>query len=584
MTMAKLGVLLDEWTLKQRHSLGINTFERFIEEIVGHAGIPFDTYANIQEAVKASPDLLIVAVCDNSKASADILWTYAERGGTLIAYGGLNPLARKLGYARSGDMGKGYARLASDDNAPVGGETLRFLSAEPWIPLTPGDGIMTAAAEEGRLLRARPDEEEAGPLVQRFVIGSGMLERWSVPIPQTIVGLMQGLSPVLADGVPAPDGSAAVNDGVHKADDVAEIDWLWDRSTTDAGDRYFPHAYADSWREALIGGLLRAAVAKGQTLPFVGYWPDGVRQVALLSLDSDHTQDMEANTTLWLLRECGVPATWCMMAPWYSKEMYERIEAEGHELAFHYNAVQVDGGEWSEEAFAAQLEAMKSSASKERIVSNKNHLTRIEGWGELFRWCESHGIESEQSRGNSKKGSVGFLYGTAHPYFPIAWADEGNRFYDVLQIGFHYGDFLQCDPSLIGPILDEAARVEGVAHFVFHQIHIDRKTFIRDWLREYVRVATEKGFTFWTGSRINDWERRRRRIRIADIGSDGHAVIETGTELSGAVIWIPVQDGGQAATTSSRPAELSEVRGNNGELEGVRFGIRCRKQLIGERV
>ncbi|MDF2658793.1 MAG: glycoside hydrolase/deacetylase [Paenibacillus sp.] len=566
MTMAKLGVLLDENALRKRHSLGINTFERFIVEILGHAGIPFDTYASVQEAAEAAPDLLIAAVCGSGQPSADTLWTYAEQGGTLIAYGGLNALARKLGYARSGEAGKGYARLPAEE----GGRTMRFLSAEPWIPLASGDGTVTAAAEEGRLLRGRPDGEEAGPLVQRFAVGAGMLERWSVPIPHTIVGLQQGLSPVLADGVPAPDGTAAVNDGVFKADDVAEIDWMWDRSTTEAGDRYFPHAYADDWRETLIGALLRAALAKGLTLPFVGYWPDGVRQVALLSLDSDHTQDMEADTTLRLLRECGIPATWCMMAPWYSRDMYERIEAEGHELAFHYNAVPADGGAWSEEAFAAQLEAMKLSASKERIVSNKNHLTRIEGWGELYRWCERHGIESEQSRGNSKKGSVGFLYGTAHPYFPLSWADEENRFYDVLQIGFHYGDFLQCDPSLIGPLLDEAARVEGVAHFVFHQIHIDRKAFIRDWLREYARVAAAKGFTFWTGSRINEWERTRRRIRISGIGPDGNAVIESGTGHTGAVVWIPVGSGEQATAAEGH------------KTESVRFGVRCRKQLLSE--
>lgn len=581
MTMAKLGVLLDKRALRQRHSLGINTFERFIVEILGHAGIPFDTYASVQEAAEAAPDLLIAAVCGGGQPSADTLWTYAEQGGTLIAYGGLNALARKLGYARSGEAGIGYARLPAEAGGPEGGRTLRFLSAEPWIPLTSGDGSVTAADEEGRLLRGRPDGEEAGPLVQRFAVGAGMLERWSVPIPHTIVGLQQGLSPVLADGVPAPDGTAAVNDGIFKADDVAGTDWIWDRSTTEAGDRYFPHAYADDWRETLIGALLRAALAKGLTLPFVGYWPDGVRQVALLSLDSDHTQDMEADTTLRLLRECGIPATWCMMAPWYSLDMYERIEAEGHELAFHYNAVPADGGAWSEETFAAQLEALKLSASKERIVSNKNHLTRIEGWGELFRWCERHGIESEQSRGNSKKGSVGFLYGTAHPYFPIAWADEENRFYDVLQIGFHYGDFLQCDPSLIGPLLDEAARVEGVAHFVFHQIHIDRKAFIRDWLREYVRVAAAKGFTFWTGSRINEWERARRRIRITGIGPDGNAVIASGTGHTGAVVWIPVGSREQAAAAaSSLPADGGAA--GECDTESVRFGVRCRKQLLRE--
>src|SRR5690606_10741509 len=105
-------------------------------------------------------------------------------------------------------------------------------------------------------------------------------------------------------GVPAPDGTAAVNDGVHKADDVAEMDWVHDRQLTPAGEPYFAHPYADLWKEVLVSHLLHTAAAQGLTLPFIDYWPDGVSQVALLSLDSDHTQDEEGTTTLDLLTEC----------------------------------------------------------------------------------------------------------------------------------------------------------------------------------------------------------------------------------------------------------------------------------------
>src|SRR5690606_23770950 len=107
----------------------------------------------------------------------------------------------------------------------------------------------------------------------------------------------------------------------------------------------------------------------------------------------------------------------------------------------------------------------KTTSGLAQIASNKNHLTRVEGWGELFRWCEANGIASDQTRGNSKRGNIGYLFGTCHPYFPIAWSDERNRFYDVLEISFLYGDFLHVDTSIIPPFLEQAIRVEGIAHF-----------------------------------------------------------------------------------------------------------------------
>jgi hypothetical protein len=543
----------------------LNVFEGFITELLGHAGIPHIVYTSTQEAVEAAPDILIAAVADSDRITANLLWEYAEQGGTLIAYGGLNVLAPKLGFMRTGDTGKGYTRLP--DGLYTADRPLRHLSAEPWMRKQDTSASTDDGDAIGVLHREHPDGTPSGPALQRFAIGRGKLERWSVAALQTIVGLQQGSKPVLEDGVPAPDGTAAVNDAVLKADDVAEMDWLHDRQRTAAGELYFAHPYADLWKEVLVSHLLHTASAQSLILPFFDYWPDGVSQVALLSLDSDHTQDEEGTTTLDLLEECAVPATWCMMAPWYSSALYERIEQNGHELALHYNAVPADNGTWSEEAFHEQAEAMKASANLTRIVSNKNHLTRIEGWGQLFQWCEANGIESEQSRGNSKKGSVGYLYGTAHPYFPMAWNDEHNRFYNVLQIGFHYGDFLQCDASMIPALLEQAARVRGIAHFVFHQIHVHRKEPIRAFLREYVAAARRMGFTFWTGQQINEWERTRRAWLHTVINEDGTLLSQSSdSQLEEAVFWIPCEE-------SSEQYDHKEMR----------FGMLCGKQQIRNR-
>ena len=131
----------------------------------------------------------------------------------------------------------------------------------------------------------------------------------------------------------------------------------------------------------------------------------------------------------------------------------ERIAAAGDELGLHYNAVPVDRGSWGAEEFARQAAWFRATSGQQEITSNKNHLTRFEGWGELFRWCEENGVASDQTRGNSREGERGTLFGTCHPYFPMAWFDERNRLYDVLEISFLYGDFLSLDTSLIAPFL-----------------------------------------------------------------------------------------------------------------------------------
>src|SRR5690606_6055470 len=102
---------------------------------------------------------------------------------------------------------------------------LRYLDAVPWQCATESEDL----APIGQLMKHQPNGEFAGPALLRFKVGAGRIDRWSVNIPKTIVGLQQGLSPVLEDGAPAPDGTGPFNDGILKAEDVLELDWQWDR-------------------------------------------------------------------------------------------------------------------------------------------------------------------------------------------------------------------------------------------------------------------------------------------------------------------------------------------------------------------
>lgn len=552
MRMAKLAVLVDRQEADSRRAQGVNVFESYIAELLGQAGVPFVLIDSVEELLQVNPDVAIAAFVREGAASAEALWSYAENGGSLIGLGNLGGLSKKLKCTALSPLKPGYAHLPESwgDERP-----LRFMKATPWATGSDNEYVAERIGSVSGGVQAQADGPAA---VLQFRVGTGTIDRWSVDLVNTVVQLQQGTQPVFEDGIPAPDGSGSLDDGWLKADDETAVDWVADRAATQTGQPYYPHPYADLWREALVGHVIRTALAKGLTLPFLGHWPDGLSGVALISHDSDGNEDEAGLATLELLKECGVQSTWCMIEPGYSPSLYEAIRADGHELGFHYNAIDHP---WTREQFLSQFKWLQGAIGSETVISNKNHYTRFEGWGELFRWCEETGIQSDESRGPSKRGNVGVPFATCHPYFPIAWCDERNRFYDVLELGFFTQDMdlgSWADSSIIEPCLAIAKRVEGVAHFLFHQYHILRREEVRAAFRKVVTEARRQGFEFWTADRINAWTRARRQVRIAACES---GQVELEGELNGVVVWVPVRS--------------DEQTGSEG-LE-FKYGVACRK-------
>jgi len=563
MNIASVCVWRNERSAAARRARGWNEFGGYIEELLEHRGVPYRIVDTADALLNGGYDIAIAAIADDMAGDADALHAFAARGGLVIAPGNLNGLAARLGCRVAAPSERAYASVRPDDG-PLGfvaeqyGDDgaalrLRYARATPWRPLADDAG----AEAYGEL--------PGGKLLQRFPVGAGRIDRFAVDVAWTVVALQQGDRPVFEDGVPAPDGTADVTDGVLKADDVMYMDWERDRATTASGLPYFAYPYADWWRELFVGYVVRSAWERDLAVPFKGYWPNGVERVAHLSHDSDFNGDDHAFTTLELLKEQDIRSTWCMLEPGYSKKIYRRVREAGHELAFHYNAVADDDGVWSEAEFLRQFRWLLEATGESRIATNKNHLTRVEGWGELFRWCEAAGIESDQTRGPSKKGNVGFLYGTSHPYFPISWADEGNRRYNVLQVGFLTPDMNTgkwSDDTLIAPVLDAVAKTEGVAHFLFHQIHLHSREEVRFAYRKWAEDAKARGFRFWTNRDINDWERARRGFDVAAVDASGRPTTSGGAVPDGTVVWLPVPE---------------EARTGD---DARRFGVPCRKHVL----
>lgn len=549
--LARVRVLFDTKLAARMRAQQINTFQAYIGEILAHAGIAFDWLDSAAQLDRAAADVLIVALSDDTT----YIKRFAEEGGVVIALANLDALATQLGCTILPPVGVGYAHLPSSH---AGGTPLRFLSAAPWVA--------GAAQAIGQLRAGAPDGAQVGAAVLRMNVGAGVIERWQVDVASTVVALQQGIEPVTHDGIPAPDGSAALNEGILKADDGMTLDWTHDRVIAPSGQPYFAHAYADLWREAFVHRLLALAVERGLALPLLDYYPPGVTAVATISHDSDLNKDETAITTLGLLQEAGIHSCWCIVEPGYSSEVYAQVQAAGHELAFHYNAVEHENYRWDAADFALQFAWFKQAANLDAVISNKNHYTRFENWGDLFRWLEQAGIQLDQTRGPSKRGNVGLLFGTCHPFFPIAWHDESNRLYDVLELGFLTQDMdlgSWADSSIIEPFIAEVARVRGVAHFLFHPVHLHSQEAVRGAFRKVIRELRARGFVFWTSQQINAWERARRKARITALDDQGRAVL-TDAPAEPVAVWLPV---------SMQPTAQTDEQ---------RFGVWCRRMEMGD--
>ncbi|MEF2244656.1 hypothetical protein [Paenibacillus sp. GXUN7292] len=563
MPMARIGVWIDKEAEEHRHRYGVNVFQHYIQEVLNHRGIAFAVIDSASQIKLEELDIVIAALPSESKDDAEFVWDYMQQGGIVISLANLSAFANRLGFRPARAITTGYANLKAAwlaESTPL----LRGFDYKPWASLE----LQGQGEAIGSIHEHEPDGKHAGSVLNSFPVGNGRFERWAIDIPAAVVRLQQGAVPIVTDGIPAPDGTGAVDDWILKADDDLQQDWEYDRLATASGMSYFAYPYADFWRDAWIGHLLHTAAKQGLTIPFIGYWPDGIEQVAMISHDSDHNIDESAEITMKVLKEENVQSTWCMIEPGYSPHIYDKMREDGHEVAFHYNALPLDKGFWDEQEFERQLNWLKSAAHMSEVTSNKNHYTRFEGWGELFDWCERYNIASDQSRGPSKKGNIGFTFGTCHPYYPIAWSDQKNRMYNVLEIGFLTQDLdhsTLADSSVIAPFLEGVKQVNGVAHFLFHQVHILQQPKVREAIISVIKQSKAAGFVFWTGKQITDWTQAKRQLKINSVSDNGEIKVLNPAQASNAVVWTPVISG----LDNSAQSELTLI-----------YGLPCRKTII----
>lgn len=573
-----LGLVVNADAIRRRQAGGEQAFALHLCEILDHVRLGYRRVDAVNEDY-AEPGVLVVGDADPDPCVLD--WVAA--GGHLVIAAHTEAWNEIVGV---------HTTAATTGLVDLGG-----LIGES-RPLRAIGGYRLEPISDALNVLARWEDGSAA-IVSRN-IGDGTVTSFGPDLPQTIVRIRQGF-PVVADGQPASDGTAPIDDGILKCEDglalSLEEDRGWAKGTAPMPTP-FHHAWpppgptpifdlpqADLWCSALIVSVLDALRRLGTVAGWLDYWPDGIRAIGHLSHDADLNSDDDAQAALDAFESAEIAVTWCLLFPGgYSPETYRKIGNAGHEQALHFNATgDADIAAWGWPQLRAQYAWAQAVTGTDSIVTNKNHYTRWEGWSEFYGWCERLGIEIDETRGPSKLGDVGFTFGTAHPYFPLADRTEHNRHHDVLSLALHTQDLeLAAHGSCRDVILDGAERVHGIAHFLFHGPHL-RKPATRKAFDELMAAARSRGLPWWTAGKINSWERARRNANVlTTIDDEGERItisVDSTLPLRHATIVLDLSVRDLAEVNCTGPAaRLIQVTRHGRESLGLVVDIQAGRQ------
>lgn len=503
------------------------SYPHYVHEILAHAGVAYSTVASeeLEEQLPNLRLLLTVGETNFSDTTKDCLRQWVRQGGAWLSIGGLCGLADLLGvdYVAPGYRGQwggggGMSTLGEGYLTPA--SPVHRILQHTAIPLHFFNGLALRVAddsnEEPAVLASVLDKH--GRETARLGVLERTVERGRCLLiaPDAIgavVRIQQGVA-ITRDGAPAPDGNAPVSDGVLKCDDGAVLDWDFDRQEVPGapGLKGFLQPIADQWRELILRAIFHLASQQQFTLPVLWLYPRNLPALAHMSHDTDNNVAELGQRLLEVVTQAQIHTTWCVIAPGYDREFIAAIRDAGHELAMHYDAMSKECP-WSEPLFEEQWRYLQELFG-ERPVSNKNHYTRWEGDTEFFEWCRKRDIKLDQTKGPSKTGEVGFLFGSCHPYFPVA---PDGTVLDVLELPLMTQDLEVFAPFAVNePMLAAAVRHHGVLHLLFHPGHMGKEPVVQALL-ESVAAARAQGLEWWTARQINAWERARRQVQWSQI-------------------------------------------------------------------
>ncbi len=565
-----LGVYLHDGCFQPRSA--------YILEILAHAGIPFVRVdaATLPEAL-ATLKVLILPHHEVTTPEMGRLYGFVTAGGALIGLGGTSGLDDLFGVRTQAGTREAYLNVTQGDHPLV-----RDLhsSLHVW------DAATARAAGAGVLANLCDGKgNRIGVGVSAYRLQRGLSIFSAADLPWCVLYMLQGKT-VRQDGLPAPDGTADIDEGILKCDDGIVLNWDTDRSPG-AEVPFFLEAVGDELRAILLRSIFLGAQFTNTALPMLWYWPGEIEAVAHLSHDSDNNVLDRAFQLLENTRALGVHSTWCIQYPGYTPELYAAVAEYGSEICLHFDALSGrEPNRWDYGDLVFQWEFLRREAGLDTITTNKNHYTRWEGSLEFFQWLEKVGIASDQTKGPSKDGNTGHLYGSTHPWFPMD--PDSGHFCDVLEVNFLTQDMVQpvghpdspvdayAPYSIAEPLVDRVRKHYGVAHYLFHPHHCLRPG-VPAAMAQVVAYARQQGLPWWTSEEINVWERSRRTLSFGEV-SDHGASLSAGASLANATLLL-LETGSERHAIS---VDRQSMPTRNVERYGFRFQAVTQTLAAGE--
>lgn len=501
-------------------------FSSYVAEMLRYCGLFFEEVAqeDLLESAGTYDVLILSGPLTLLPGETEAIGNAVLGGSALLVLGATSGLETILGVeAGPVEIGEGYLQ-------PSGPHAILDADEFP-IHIFGGGAVRpTDANDLGTLLDVHGNKTLLSVLTLNKTNG-GVAIFFGGNLGNAALRMRQGRF-VDVDGIPAPDGTAPLEDGTLRTEDGLTLDWHLDRSGESETDPpAFMHPQFDRLRAILFRSVLYCAEQIGKSLAVLWLHPRNAPATGMISFNSDGRDPQNAVSILHQANLVGLRGTWCVQHPGYHSDVYRVLRTRGNEIAVQYDPTEG----WDRELLKIQSTQMVRVSGSKILTSVRTRQSMWRGRNDLYEWATDLGFSIEIGRGPFHLGTAGFVFGTCHPFRPIR-PDGGT--YGVTSV-----PYLVHNPGLISSstrclaLVDAAVAAHGIVHFNIDTDQFDQKP-VSEAFRNIVAHGRGSGVEWQTGEEIALWHRGRRQVRhLMTVFPDGLALnVTTDFDLMEATI------------------------------------------------